>query len=79
MAVASVTVTNAELLSVLMLSTTDVVDFDIAAVDPAALVTAAEAYVALVMNKSATFEPFGRQLRRFANTQVGVLRAEVIE
>lgn len=77
MATATITVTNAQLLSVLNLANTDKVDFDIADVGQPALDAAALAYVDLVMNKATTFEPFGRQLRRFANARIAVLRAAV--
>lgn len=79
MATATITVTNAQLLAVLALATTDVVEFDLADVEPAAITAAAQAYVNLELSKSDTFEPFGRQLRRFANTQIPVLRAEVVD
>ena len=77
MATATITVTNAELINVLSLGTTSPYNYNITAATPAAIDAAAAAYVSVIMNKNTTFEPLGRQLRRFANTHNTLLRASI--
>lgn len=75
MATATTTFTDAQLQAVLALATTDKVDFDWADVPALTVDALAQDYLQLVLNKTQTFEPFGRQLRRFANAKIAVLRA----
>lgn len=78
MATATTTFTDAQLQAVLALATTDKVDFDWADVPALTVDALAQDYLQLVLNKTQTFEPFGRQLRRFANAKIAVLRAAAV-
>lgn len=78
MATATTTVTDAQLQAVLALATTDKVNFLWENVPAPAVDALAQAYLNLMLAKHSTFEPFGRQLRRFANTQIAILRAAAV-
>ncbi len=78
MATATTTFTDAQLQAVLALATTDKVDFDWVDVPAPTVDALAQDYLNLILAKNQTFEPFGRQLRRFANAKMAVLRAAVV-
>ena len=77
MATATVTVTNADLVKALLLGNVNTYNYDIEDASPAAIDAAAAAYVNVMMTKNNTFEPLGRQLRRFANVHNALLRASI--
>lgn len=79
MATATTTFTAAQLQAVLALATTDEVDFDWDDVPALTADALAQDYLQLIIDKNQTFEPFGRQLRRFANAKIAVVRAASVQ
>lgn len=79
MAIGDVEFTKDQLFAVLKLTTTEAIDFVAADIPDATATALADAYLALQLARNNDFEPFGRKLARFANSQVPVVKAAIGE
>lgn len=77
MAFGNIEYTKEELFAVLQLTTTEVIDFVAVDIPDAAATALAEAYLDIVVARTALDWPVGRTLRKFANEQVPVIKAAI--
>lgn len=78
MATATITYTADQIHKILKMATKHKVTFTAAQIPAGTLTTLAQAYLTLLLAKNDSFESLGSQLRRFANAQVPIVKADIL-